>query len=179
MNIRKFQNHSPRIHPTAFVDEAARVIGDVAVGADSSIWPMSVVRGDLIPIRIGERSNIQDGSILHVTGDSRFVPGGHPLRIGNGVTVGHNVILHACTIEDACLVGMGSTVLDGAVVCTGAMLAANSLVSPGKTIEGGFLWLGNPARKVRELTDEEREFLLYSAQSYVNLKNAHQSSPEA
>lgn len=173
MTIRQYHNHKPDIHPTAFVDEAALVIGDVVVGADSSLWPMSVARGDLAEIRIGERSNIQDGSILHVTGDSRFVPHGYPLHIGSGVTVGHNVILHACTVEDDCLVGMGSTVLDGAVIRTGAMLAAGSLVPPGKTIEGGFLWLGNPARKVRELTDDERDFLLFSAQSYVDLKNTH------
>ncbi|MDD9805997.1 MAG: gamma carbonic anhydrase family protein [Gammaproteobacteria bacterium] len=177
MGIRQYQNRKPRIHPTAFVDEAALVIGDVVVGADSSLWPMSVARGDLAEIRIGERSNIQDGSILHVTGDSRFVPHAWPLHIGSGVTVGHNVILHACTIEDDCLVGMGSTVLDGAVIRTGAMLAAGSLVPPGKTIEGGFLWLGNPARKVRELTGDERDFLLFSAQSYVDLKNAHMPRP--
>ena len=179
MGVRKFQGKTPQIHPTAFVDETALIVGDVVIGSDSSMWPMSVARGDLARIHIGDGSNVQDGTILHVTGDNRFAPGGRPVRIGSGVTIGHNVVVHACTVEDYCLIGMGSTVLDDAVIESGAMLGANSLVPPGRKIEGGFLWLGNPARKIRELTDAEKEFLVFSAQDYVRLKNQHLARDDA
>ncbi|TNG01915.1 MAG: gamma carbonic anhydrase family protein [Gammaproteobacteria bacterium] len=146
------------------------------MGADSSIWPMSVARGDINSIRIGERTNIQDGSILHVTHDGPYKPGGSPLIIGNDVTVGHHVTLHACTVEDLCLIGMGSIILDDAVIRHGAMLGAGSLVNPGKEIEGGYLWLGRPARRVRELSDREKAYLEYSARHYVKLKDRHKAS---
>lgn len=173
MTIRKFENFTPDIDDSAYVDDTALVLGDVVIGADSSIWPMTAVRGDVNSIRIGKRTNIQDGSILHVTHDGEFAPGGFALTVGDDVTVGHGVILHACTVGNFALVGMGATVLDGAVVEDYAMIGAGSLVSPGKTIEGGYLWLGSPARKVRELTDKERKWLEYSAQHYVKLKNRH------
>lgn len=173
MTIRRFEGHTPEIAASAFIDDSAVVIGDVVIGADSSIWPLTAIRGDVERIRIGVRSNIQDGSVLHVTHDSEFARGGFPLTVGDNVTVGHKVILHACTIGNHVLVGMGSTVLDGAVLEDGAMLGANSLVSPGKVLEGGYLWLGSPARKVRALRDSEREWLRYSAQHYVELKNRH------
>jgi len=149
------------------------VVGDVVIGADSSIWPMTTVRGDVNSIRIGKRTNIQDGSILHVTHDGEFAPGGFELTIGDNVTVGHGVILHACTVGNFSLVGMGATVLDGAIIEDFAMVGAGSLVSPGKIIESGYLWLGAPARKVRELTDKEKKWLAYSADHYVNLKDRH------
>jgi carbonic anhydrase/acetyltransferase-like protein (isoleucine patch superfamily) len=171
--IRAFEGHLPDVDPLAWVDETALVLGDVSIGADSSIWPMTVVRGDIHRIEIGARSNIQDGAVLHVTHDSRFVPGGRPLVVGDGVTVGHKVVLHACTIGDGCLIGMGSVVMDGAVVEAGVLLGAGSLVTPGKHLEGGYLWQGSPARRVRELTDQEREYLAYSAEHYVRLKNRH------
>ena len=177
MAIRGCQEQQPKIHASAFVDEHALVVGDVVIGADSSVWPMCAVRGDENIIRIGARTNVQDGSVLHVTGDSHFFPGGHALEIGDDVTVGHGVILHACTIESLSLIGMGSTVLDGAVVKSRAMVGANSLVSPGKQIEGGFLWLGSPAKKVRGLTDKELEYLEFSSRHYVELKNLHQAVP--
>jgi len=179
MTIRRFDGHTPEIADSAFIDDSAVVIGDVVVGADSSIWPLTAVRGDVESIRIGERSNIQDGSVLHVTHASEFAPSGFPLTIGNDVTVGHKVILHACTIGNHVLVGMGSTVLDGAVLEDEAMLGANSLVSPGKVLEGGYLWLGSPARKVRELRDQERAWLRYSSQHYVDLKNRHLNITDA
>ena len=179
MSIRELDGKTPQIHPTAFVDDTALVVGDVVIGADGSLWPMSVARGDLAAIRIGDGTNVQDGTVLHVTGDSRFAPGGCPLHIGDRVTIGHNAVVHACTLGDGCLIGMGSTVLDGAVVGDGAMIAAHSLVPPAKKIEGGFLWMGSPVKKIRELTDEEREFLLFSARHYVELKNRHLRRPEA
>ncbi len=173
MTIRTFENYKPEIAPSAFVDDSAVVTGNVVIGADSSVWPMCSVRGDIHSIRIGERSNIQDGSILHVTHDSEFAPGGNALSIGDDVTVGHNAVIHACTVEDLCLIGMGSVILDGAVIKAGAMVGAGSLVSPGKVLEGGYLWLGSPAKRARELSDREKAFLAYSAAHYIDLKNRH------
>ena len=172
-NIRDYEEYSPQIDDTVFIDESAVVIGNVKIGADSSVWPCCSVRGDVHSIRIGERSNIQDGSILHVTHDSEFAPGGFALTVGNDVTVGHNVVLHACTVEDLCLIGMGSVVLDGSVIQSGAQVGAGSLVPPNKVLEGGYLWLGSPVKKVRELTEKEKAFLSYSADHYVRLKNRH------
>ena len=173
MTVRKFENLQPTIHATAFVDQMALVAGNVSIGADSSVWPMSVVRGDINRIEIGARTNIQDGSVLHVTHDSEFAPGGYALRVGDEVTVGHRVVLHACTVEDRCLIGMGAVVLDGAVVRSGAVIAAGALVAPGKDLQGGYLYVGSPAKRVRELTDKEQRFFTYSAAHYVDLKNRH------
>tara|TARA_B100000029_G_C17579194_1_gene959089 strand:+ start:1412 stop:1930 length:519 start_codon:yes stop_codon:yes gene_type:complete len=170
--IRDFKEYSPKIHSTAYIDAEATVIGNVEIGKDSALWPQSVARGDISSIRIGERTNIQDGSILHVTHKSQYSDE-YPLTIGNDVTVGHSVILHACTIEDICLIGMGSVVLDGAIIESGCMLAAGSLVGPGKKLEGGYLYIGSPAKKARKLTDQEKTFLKYSAKSYVDLKNEY------
>lgn len=175
MAIRDFEKHTPTIAASAYVDEQAVVIGDVELGEDVSVWPMTVIRGDVNRIRIGARSNIQDGSVLHVTHDSEHAPGGYPLEIGEGVTVGHKVILHACTIGNYCLVGMGSTVLDGAVLEDKVMLGANSLVSPGKRLVSGYLYLGSPAQQVRKLKDSEMAWLEYSAAHYVVLKNRYQA----
>lgn len=175
--IRDFEGHTPSIHSTAYIDPAALLIGDVEVGEDSSVWPMCVIRGDVHHIRIGQRTNIQDGSVLHVTHDSEYKPDGSPLIIGDDVTVGHQVTLHACTVQDRCLIGMGSIVLDDAVIESGALLGAGSLVNPGKRIESGYLWLGRPARRVRALTEKERAYLEYSASHYVRLQRRHQVSP--
>lgn len=175
MSIRSFKGHRPQIADTAYVDESAVVIGDVTIGEESSVWPMAVVRGDVNYIRIGERSNVQDGSVLHVTHDHTGAPGGFPLIIGNEVTVGHNVTLHGCTIGNRCLIGMGSTILDGATLEEGVLLAAGSLVPPGKTLEGGHLWLGSPVKKGRPLTDEEWNWFGYSAQHYSRLKDEHRN----
>lgn len=172
-NVRPFENYMPQIASSAFIDDSAVVTGDVVIGEDSSVWPCCSVRGDIHSIRIGRRSNIQDGSVLHVTHDSEYAPGGAKLTVGNDVTVGHKVILHACTIEDLCLIGMGSVVLDGAIVQSGAMVGAGSLVPPNKILEGGYMWLGSPVKKVRLLTDKETAFLSYSAEHYVKLKNRH------
>lgn len=173
MSIRSFKSSYPEIAPSAYIDEAAVVIGDVVIGEDSSVWPMAVLRGDVNFIRIGHRTSIQDGSVLHVTHPHEAVPEGHPLVIGDEVTVGHNVTLHGCTIKDRCLVGMGSTVLDGAVLEEGVLLGAGSLVPPGKTLEGGYLWIGAPVKRARPLTEAEREWLGYSAAHYVRVKNSY------
>lgn len=172
-NIRPFEEFTPRIDTSAFIDKSAVVTGNVLIGKDSSVWPCCSVRGDIHSIKIGDRTNIQDGSVLHVTHDSEFAPGGFKLSVGNDVTVGHNVTLHACTVENLCLIGMGSVVLDGSVVRSGAQIGAGSLVPPNKVLEGGYLWLGSPVKKVRELSDKEKAFLCYSANHYVELKDRH------
>jgi carbonic anhydrase/acetyltransferase-like protein (isoleucine patch superfamily) len=172
-NIRPFENFTPQIADTAYIDSSAVVIGNVIIGADSSVWPCCSIRGDIHSITIGARTNIQDGSVLHVTHDSVYAPGGFKLSVGDDVTVGHNVVLHACTVEDACLIGMGSIVLDGALVKSGAMVGAGSLVPPNKILDGGCMWLGAPVKKVRELTEKEKAFLSYSANHYVSLKNRY------
>ena len=176
MAVRTLSGSAPAIDDSAYIDPSAQVIGDVAIGRHSSVWPQAALRGDIHKIRIGERSNIQDASVLHVTHDSEYAPGGFGLYIGDNVTVGHACILHGCQIGSQCLIGMGSIVMDGAVIETAVMLAAGSLVSPAKTLESGYLWMGRPARRIRLLTDQEREYLLYAADHYVKLKNRYQSS---
>ena len=171
MTIRAYKGTWPELAEGVYIDPAAVVIGRVSIGRDASIWPMTVVRGDVHHIRIGERTNVQDGSVLHVTSDNRFTPGGYALEIGNDVTVGHGAILHACTVEEFCLIGMGATVLDGAVVQARAMVAAGSLVPPGKVLEGGYLWKGAPVQRARPLHDKEREYLEFSSRHYVARKN--------
>jgi len=173
MTIRSFDDIQPRIAPSAFVDEMALVIGDVEIGEDSSIWPFCAVRGDVQSIRIGARSNIQDGTIIHVTHDSRFCPGGQGTVIGDDVTVGHQAILHACTIENVCLIGMAAVVMDRAVVQSRVMLAAGSVVPPGKILESGYLYVGNPAKQKRPLSERELESMAYSAEHYARLKERH------
>lgn len=173
MSIRPYNIIHPTVPASAYVDEAAVVIGDVVIGEESSLWPTVVARGDVNYIRIGARSNIQDASVLHVTHDHAEVPGGHPCIIGDDVTVGHKALLHGCTIHDRCLVGMGSIVLDGAVLEPEVLLGAGSLVPPGKVLEGGYLWLGSPVKRIRPLTEAERTRFLYSAQHYVRLKNRY------
>jgi len=170
MAIRPYKGIEPQVAESAYVDEQAAVIGDVKIGADSSIWPMAVLRGDVNSIRIGATTSIQDGTVCHVTHRYADHPEGFPLTIGDEVTVGHNVTLHGCTIGNRCLIGMGSTILDGAVLEDEVLLGAGSLVSPGKVLEGGYLWLGVPAKRARPLTDEERAWFSYSAGHYKKLK---------
>lgn len=173
MTIRTFGGKTPILGARAYVDATALILGDVVLGDDASLWPMAVARGDVQAIRIGARTNIQDGSVLHVTQDNRFNPGGHALVIGDDVTVGHGVILHACTVEDRVLVGMGSTVLDGALIRSRVMIGAGSLVPPNKVLESGHLYLGSPVKRVRPLTEKELEYLEFSAGHYVELKDRH------
>ena len=169
--MRAYRNHLPEIHESAWIDPTASIIGDVVMGRDSSAWPATVIRGDVNHIRIGERTSIQDGSVIHVTHRSEWNPDGYATLIGNDVTIGHKVILHGCTVEDLCLVGMGSIILDGALIRKHCLIGAGSLVPPGRELEGGWLWLGSPVRKARKLTDAEIEHFSYSAAHYVRLKN--------
>ena len=172
MTIKSYKNIHPIIHETSYIDEQSSVIGSVQIGEDSAMWPQAVARGDINPITIGKRTNVQDGTIIHVTHKSDYSPG-YEVRIGNDVTIGHSAIIHACKIEDRVLVGMGSIILDGAIIQHDVMLGAGSLVGPGKTLESGFLYLGSPAKKIRELNEKELKFLVYSAKGYVELKNTY------
>lgn len=156
---------------SVYIDETAVVIGNVTLGDHVSIWPMTVVRGDVQRIEIGEGSNIQDTCVLHVTHAGEFSPDGYPLLIGRHVTVGHRAVLHACTIGDHCLIGIGAIVMDGAVVEDEVMLGAGSLVPPGKRLESGFLYVGSPAKQARPLKEREKAFLRYSPKQYRQLKD--------
>lgn len=171
--VRSFEGHTPRLEPGVWIDPSAVVIGAVTIGADSSVWPQATIRGDVQQIHIGARTSIQDGAVLHVTHDGPFSPGGAALWIGDDVTVGHHATLHACTVGNRVLVGMGARILDGAVIEDDVMIAAGAIVSPGKRLHGGQLYVGAPARPVRALTERELEFLSYSAAQYVRLKDRH------
>src|SRR5512137_1253186 len=159
--IHAFGGSSPRIDPSVFLAAGSVVVGDVALGAGSSVWFGAVVRGDVNSIRIGARTNIQDQAVVHVTG------GTHPTVIGDDVTVGHRAVLHGCTIKDRCLVGIGAIVLDGAVVGPDAMVGAGALVPPGMVVPPGTLVLGSPAKVKRPLTAEEVAFFRTSAANYA------------
>lgn len=152
---------APTISPQAFIAPGAAVIGDVQIGADTGVWFGCVIRGDVNSIRIGARTNIQDGTVIHVTRKTG------PTTIGSDVTIGHSVLLHACTIEDFAFIGMHATLMDGVVVESGGWVAAGALVTPGKRIPKGQIWAGNPAKYFRDLTPEETAFIPVSAQNYV------------
>lgn len=170
MLIKPFESYIPDIDASAYIDEQAYVSGQTHIGAESSVWSMVVIRGDINHIHIGKRTNIQDGSVLHVTHGGPFTtPDGFPLIIGDEVTVGHNATLHACTIGNRCLIGMGATVMDGVTVGEETMIGAGSLVPPHKTLESGYLWVGNPVKRIRPLTDKEKAYLKYSAHYYCEL----------
>lgn len=171
--VRSYNGHQPQLGVGVFIDPTAVVIGQVSVGDDSSIWPYAVVRGDMHFIRIGARTSIQDGSILHITHAGPFNPQGFPLVVGDDVTVGHSVNLHGCTLGNRILVGIGSTLLDGVVVEDDVVIGAGSLVPPGKRLESGYLYTGAPCKQVRPLKDSERAFFQYSANNYVKLKDVH------
>ena len=175
MTIRAFAGIQPRIDASAWVDESALVIGDVVLDADVSIWPLAVVRGDINSIRVGARSNIQDGCVLHVTHAGPYSDGGAPLVVGTDLTLGHQAVLHACSVGNFCLIGIGSIVLDKAVIGDYVIVGAGSLVPGGKKLESGHLYMGAPARKIRSLTDAERRMLEYSSGHYVRLKDRHRS----
>ena len=169
MSIRPYKGVTPQIAESAYIDEAATVIGDVHIGEDSSVWPGAVMRGDVNRIRIGARSNIQDGTVVHVTHPFSEQPEGFDVYVGDDVTIGHNVTVHGCRIEDRCLIGIGSTILDGAVIQPEVLLGAGSLVAEGKVLESGYLYLGAPAKRIRMLTEAELKWFKYSADHYVKL----------
>jgi carbonic anhydrase/acetyltransferase-like protein (isoleucine patch superfamily) len=176
MTIRTYQDITPNLGKEVFIDPSAVVIGDVEIGEHSSVWPMTVIRGDVQSIRIGQCTSIQDGSILHVTHRGPHNPEGFALHIGDYVTIGHKVTLHGCTIDDYCLIGMGSIVMDGAHIQKQVIVGAGSLVPPGKILDSGYLWVGTPVKKVRPLTEKEMSFFGYSAEGYKNLKQKHMQS---
>ncbi len=173
MNIRTFKGTTPTLGARVFVDPSAVVLGDVVIGDDTSVWPLTVIRGDMHRIRIGHSTSIQDGSVLHITHAGPFNPDGFPLTIGNHVTVGHQAMLHGCTIGDRVLVGMGAMIMDGAVVESDVVIGAGSLVPPGKTLESGYLYVGRPAKQARKLTGKEMDYFTYTAGNYVKLKDQH------
>jgi carbonic anhydrase/acetyltransferase-like protein (isoleucine patch superfamily) len=172
-NLRAYRNVVPRLGARVYVDATATVIGDVELADDVSIWPGAVVRGDVERIRIGARTNVQDTAVLHVTHNGPYSPGGFPCLVGSDVTIGHGAVVHACTVGDCCLIGMHATLLDGVVVRRHAFVGAGALVAPGKVVGEGELWVGNPARCVRRLSDTEIEALHYSANHYVELKDEY------
>lgn len=173
-NIRPYLDQLPQLGQRVYIDGAARVIGDVVLGDDVSVWPFTVIRGDVNFVRIGDRTNVQDGTVIHVSHDGPHAKlGGFATVIGTDCTIGHKAIVHACCIEDACLVGMGSTVLDGAVIQKHGFLGANALLPPGKVMGEGEMWLGAPAKFERKLSDAEIEALFYSAGHYVKLKDEY------
>lgn len=169
MNVRAYRGHLPQIAASAYIDISAAVIGQVTLGEEVSVWPMSVLRGDVAHISVGRRSNIQDLSMLHVTRAGGNAPQGFPLIIGEEVTVGHHATLHGCRIGNRVLVGMGSIILDGAQIEDEVIIGAGSLVPPRKILAGGFLYLGNPVRQIRPLTVQEKAFLAESADNYCRL----------
>ncbi|HSG04266.1 MAG TPA: gamma carbonic anhydrase family protein [Marinobacterium sp.] len=173
MKLRPFRGIKPKLGERVFVDPSAVVLGDVELGEDSSVWPLTVIRGDMHHIRIGKRTNVQDGSILHITHASEYNPEGYALSIGDEVTIGHQVMLHGCSIGNRVLIGMSTTIMDGAVVEDDVIIGAGSLVPPGKRLESGKLYVGRPVKAVRELSSKELSFFSYSAGNYVKLKDEH------
>lgn len=171
--LRPYKNHFPQQGDRVMIDSSSVVVGEVQLDDDVSIWPLVAIRGDVNKVVIGKRSNIQDGSVLHVTHKSSSNPEGHPLIVGEDVTVGHKAMLHGCTIGNRVLVGMGSILLDGVIVEDDVMIGAGSLVPPGKRLESGYLYLGSPVKQVRPLSEAEIAGLLYSSNNYVGWKNEY------
>lgn len=175
-SIRSYKGISPQIGQRVYIDSSSVLVGDIVLGDDSSIWPLVAARGDVNHIHIGQRSNIQDGSVLHVTHKNTENPDGFPLIIGDDVTIGHKAMLHGCVIHDRVLIGMGAIVLDGVVVESEVMVGAGSLVPPNKVLVSGYLYVGSPVKQIRPLTDKERAFLLKSSDNYVQNKNDYLTS---
>lgn len=167
--IRPFRGITPKLDPSVFVAESAEIVGDVTIGKESSVWFNAVVRGDVNFIRIGERTNIQDGCLLHVTHEK------YSMTIGSNVTIGHGAILHACQLEDFCLIGMGAIILDNAQIGPYSLVAAGTLVREQIQVPEGVLVAGVPGKVVRSLTKEERRTLEESAQNYVDYVKSYQT----
>ena len=165
--LKPYKGKLPIVSSTAFIENSAQIIGDVTIGDESSVWFNAIVRGDVNYIRIGKRTNIQDGTVIHVTHDS------HPTILEDDITVGHSVSIHGCVIRSRALIGIGAIILDGAEVESDCIIAAGSLVAEGKKIPSGWLAMGAPAKPVRELTPQERKKLLEYAQNYIKYKNEY------
>lgn len=173
MSIEAFQHHHPRYPASVYLHASAVVIGDVELGEDSNVWPYAIIRGDMHHIRIGARTSIQDGAVLHITHAGPYNPDGFPLVIGDDVIVGHQAMLHGCTLGSRILVGMKAMIMDGAVIEDEVVIGAGSVVPPGKVLPSGWLYLGSPAKPVRQLSEKELSFFTYTAANYVRLKDAY------
>ncbi|MBH0058669.1 gamma carbonic anhydrase family protein [Pseudoalteromonas sp. SWXJZ94C] len=173
MAIRSYKGVTPSFNTSVYVDESSVLVGDITLGSDSSVWPLVAARGDVNYIRIGKRSNIQDGSVLHLSRATKSNPDGYPLIIGDDVTVGHKVMLHGCVLGDRILVGMGAIIMDNVVVEDDVIIGGGSLVPPNKRLESGYLYVGSPAKQARPLTEQELAFLKISADNYVSLKDEY------
>ncbi|KAB7624287.1 gamma carbonic anhydrase family protein [Alkalilimnicola sp. S0819] len=171
--LEPFDGITPSHPASAWVHDSAVLIGDVELGEDCSVWPLVVIRGDVNYVRIGARSNVQDGTVIHVAHKGPYNPTGFPTLVGEDVTIGHKAVVHACTIGNRVLVGMGAVIMDGAEVGDDCIIGANALVPPGKKLAGGHLYVGSPVKAARALSDEEKEQLRYSAAHYVRLKNRY------
>lgn len=171
MSIRAYHKHSPSIGPRCYIDSSSVLVGQISLAEDVSIWPLVAARGDVNSIAIGARTNIQDGTVLHVSRKSPQHPKGFPLIIGDDVTVGHKCMLHGCILGNRILVGMGAIIMDGAIVEDDVFIGAGTLVPPNKVLRSGYLYVGNPMTEKRPLTDNERQFLKQSAENYVLLKD--------
>ena len=178
-SVRSIAGSKPEIGSRVLVDPSAVVLGDVILEDDVSVWPQVSIRGDMHHIRVGTRTSVQDGSVLHITHAGPYNPGGWPLDIGCEVTIGHSATLHGCTIGDRVLVGMAATIMDGVVVEPDVVIAAGALVTPGKHLRSGYLYGGSPAREMRPLSDKEMDYFSYSANNYVKLKDLHIAALEA
>ena len=170
--LRAFAGKRPIVGRGVFLAESCAVIGDVVIGDESSVWYSTVVRGDVMPIRIGARTSIQDGTVVHVTSEA------YGTTIGSDCTIGHNAIIHACTVEDLCLIGMGAILLDGARIGRGSLVGAGALVTPGTDIPEGSLVIGSPARVKRPVNAREREQIEYGAAHYRELSRRYLAGAE-
>tara|TARA_B110000211_G_C13850083_1_gene451824 strand:- start:65 stop:601 length:537 start_codon:yes stop_codon:yes gene_type:complete len=173
MAIRSYKGVTPSFNSSVYVDESSVLVGDIQLGDNSSVWPLVAARGDVNYIRIGERSNIQDGSVLHLSRATKSNPDGYPLIIGDDVTVGHKVMLHGCVLGNRILVGMGAIVMDNVTVEDDVIIGGGSLVPPNKRLESGYLYVGSPVKQARPLTEQELAFLKISADNYVQLKDKY------
>lgn len=175
MTIRSYKGVTPSFNASVYIDESSVLVGDITLGDDSSVWPLVAARGDVNYIRIGERTNIQDGSVLHLSRATKSNPEGYPLIIGDDVTVGHKVMLHGCQLGNSILVGMGAIIMDNAIIEDNVIIGGGSLVPPNKRLESGYLYVGSPVKQARALTEQELTFLKVSADNYVLLKNEYLS----
>ncbi len=172
-SLRIFQGHTPIIGQRVLIDPSAVVLGQVTLEDDVSVWPQVVIRGDMHRIKVGARTSVQDGCVLHITHAGPYNIEGWPLDIGCDVTIGHGAVLHGCTVGSRVLVGMSATVMDGVVVEDDVVIAAGALITPGKRLRSGYLYAGSPAREVRRLSERELAYFTYSANNYVQLKDQH------